>query len=227
MTRANPVAGLAAWTTLLVIATAASVATESAAQGLVAAIALVAVIQVVSATLPGGHIAIAWRLGLIAVIVAAPTWSIARIERFQDVPKARPVTGLTVAVWQLVLVGSSFVLAAAIWATSRHPHLHFTTSTSAAMTLAVVLAAFVEEGCFRRVVYVGARPVFGRMAPVASAIVWASAGIGDHSYPGVVILLGAGVLYAYAYERTGRWWPIAAAHAIVNIAVLLVLPGVR
>ena len=199
---------------------------ESAAQGFVAAIGLVATIEVVSATLPGGHIATAWRLGAIALIIAPAVLWLARSEQLRDLPeKART---RTVVIWHLVLAASCAVFAAAIWqTTTRHPHLHLGAVKLAGMALAVVFAAIVEEGCFRRVVYVAARPVFRRAAPLISAVVWACAGIGDRSVAGVGILLVAGALYAYAYERTGRWWPVAAAHAVVNVAVLLVLPAVR
>lgn len=88
----------------------------------------------------------------------------------------------------------------------------------------VVLAAFFEECVFRGIVFGTCRRVLPWIpSALLSAIVFAAA----HGYSliGFFTVFWSGMLWAWAYEKTGSLWPGILGHALNNLLFSLVLLG--
>jgi membrane protease YdiL (CAAX protease family) len=215
----EPVAGLAAWAVVLVVFAVVAVGREGPGDGLVLGVALAAVVQVVSYTLPGRGFDAAWRLGAVGLLVVPAALVLSRRPELRPAPANRSAVGMAIGL--LVVATPLLVLETrSIGGISRELGI----SPEVLAAVSVAFAAVVEELCFRRIVHTGARAVAGEWAFVLSAIVWASGAAGMHSAANLGLLLGAGLVYGLAYDWSNRWWPGAVSHATVAVLVFVVLP---
>ena len=86
----------------------------------------------------------------------------------------------------------------------------------------VVLAPFFEEVVFRGLVFATLRR---RFAWVPAALISATIFAAAHGYGilGFASVLWSGMIWAWAYEKTGSLWPGMIAHALNNFMVCLTL----
>lgn len=123
----------------------------------------------------------------------------------------------------VLVVGEAFH-AGVHWAEWFEPALAWGGPADVAALLvgAVVVAPIFEELAFRGVLYATLRR---RLGVASAAGVSAAAFALAHGYgtAGFVTVFASGVLWAWAYERTGSLLPGIAAHALNNLAVATAL----
>jgi len=110
------------------------------------------------------------------------------------------------------------------WANRFDPHFAWGSPLDLAVVLAeyVVLSPFLEECVFRGVIFSTFRAIVAwPIAVLLSAVVFA----GAHGYGvvGFLMVLWSGLLWAWAYEKTGSLLPGMAAHGLNNLLVSLSL----
>jgi membrane protease YdiL (CAAX protease family) len=123
----------------------------------------------------------------------------------------------------VLLLGEAFH-AGAHWAEWFEPALAWGAPVEVAALLlgAVVVAPVVEEVAFRGLLYATLRR---RLGAVAAAAISAGLFAAAHGYGaiGLVTVFASGMLWAWAYERTGSLLPGIAAHAVNNFGVAAAL----
>jgi membrane protease YdiL (CAAX protease family) len=88
-----------------------------------------------------------------------------------------------------------------------------------------IFAGFTEEFIFRGVLLSATRAGYGRTAAiVASSLLFATVYVGTGSVAYLVLIGLAGLFFAYCADRTGSLWGVTAAHSLMVIGLLLVLP---
>jgi uncharacterized protein len=92
------------------------------------------------------------------------------------------------------------------------------TAVAASVLGSVVLAPFFEEVVFRGILFASLR---GALRPATAIVVSGAIFGGAHGYGalGFVDVAWSGMLWAWAFERTGSVLPGMAAHAITNLLV--------
>lgn len=121
--------------------------------------------------------------------------------------------------WIITLgVGTSYGLVH--WTEWFDTNLVWGTSADVAVTLAAyaIIAPLFEEMIFRGVVFATLRRRFGwGTSAVLSALVFSL--VHGYGLLGLLTVFWSGVLWAWAYEKTGSLWPGIIAHGINNLLV--------
>jgi membrane protease YdiL (CAAX protease family) len=90
----------------------------------------------------------------------------------------------------------------------------------------VVCAALPEELLFRGFLVPAARDVFGRAGPLVAGAIFTVAYAGTLAPLFLLVVALTGLFFGWWYERTGSVLGVIIAHAVVNVGVFLVWPGV-
>jgi len=88
----------------------------------------------------------------------------------------------------------------------------------------ILFSGFTEELIFRSMLLPAMGATFGRYGLLISSALYASMFLGSFS-AGFVLLMGlAGLLFGYCAGRSGSIWGAVAAHSILSIGLILILP---
>ncbi len=221
----QPMAGLVTSAILVAAGIVCYVIGPAEARTAGVALALVATIQVIAATVPGRGIALAWRVGFAAAAVLPAALAVAGIDELRR-PPLREATKQHY--WSYV-VGPPLGAALGIgyWNARHRPTEHASMAAVIGMAFIFVFAAAVEEICFRRVVHTALRVNGATVAAIGSTTAWAMSAAASNRLSVVAIIAVAGVVLAYFYERTGSLRLVIAIHAVASLTFLSLLVRAR
>jgi membrane protease YdiL (CAAX protease family) len=88
-------------------------------------------------------------------------------------------------------------------------------------------AAIPEELIFRGVLQPLLTDLMGRAAPALAALVFAATYIGTESPVFVLVMAGIGLVYGWNVRRSGSLWPAIAAHAVLILSQVFLVPALQ
>jgi membrane protease YdiL (CAAX protease family) len=148
--------------------------------------------------------------------------TLGRIQRFLSVIFVLLAAGL-IGDW-VITVGVGTSQGSFHWTEWFDQSLVWGTPTDVAVTLVEysIIAPMLEEVIFRGVLFATFRRRFGwGISAVFSALVFSL--VHGYGFVGLLTVFWSGVLWAWAYEKTGSLWPGIIAHGINNLLVSLTL----
>jgi len=93
-----------------------------------------------------------------------------------------------------------------------------------ASVILIIFAGFTEEMIFRLMIQQTLNRIFGRFGVFLAGVLFASMYVGSLS-PGYVLFIGlSGLFFGFCVECTGSIWGAAAAHGLMNVAMLIGWP---
>ncbi len=188
-------------------------------------LALVPLLRILSLIVPLPWVPQAWWYGMAAVPLLLAAYRAARLAGIAW-PELR--FGAGGLLQEFVLVLGAITLGFIAYAVLRPPRLvadHSGLHILAGAALLLAFAAFVEEFIFRHLLQQVVQECFGRLGIIASSLLYASMYVGSLS-PRYIAFAGAvGLLFALWTRFKGSFWGVVAAHAVINISLLLVWPA--
>jgi uncharacterized protein len=188
-------------------------------------IALVPLARILSVTVPVEEISRLYWYAMVGAPLLLAAWNVSRLSSFHPAG-----LGLRVRSWpaqlQIGLAGVPLGLSAYVIlrpdeiTTFDLPHL------LVAAVVLLVLSGFVEEVIFRGLLQRGLAQAFGPAGiPLASAIFAASyLGAGSAAY--VAFIAVVGLVFGWAFERTGSLVGVSIAHGLLNLGLIVFWPAV-
>lgn len=153
-----------------------------------------------------------------AVVLREPPWALAGAVRSDAAYRDR-------AVWAPVLAG----LAAGALAGAGRDQFTFATEAGfvAAALALIAFAAVTEEVLFRRLLLACAQRAWGARAALAlSTVAFTAVYVPSRSASAVVAAAGAGLVFGWAYQRSGSVLGPALGHSLATVGAVLVWPVV-
>jgi hypothetical protein len=194
---------------------------------LLALLALVPLLRILSLTMPNRHVAEIWWYGMVGVPLMLGALLAARL-----VPTAWPDLSIRreqlLAQVAIALAGAPLGVAAFEILTPA-PVISPLTAPSflGGAFILIVFSAFLEELIFRGLLQRGARELFGGLGLVIVSVLYASLYVGSLSAPYIAFVGAVGLMFAVAVERTGILWGAVGAHSLLNVGLLMVWPTVH
>lgn len=212
---------------LLLLLNTYAVAPDRPAGRLLALLALVPLLRLLSLGMPNRHLAEIWWYEMVGAPLMLGAVLVGRL-----VPTAWPDLSLgraqLLAQAAIALAGAPLGLAAYEILTPAPLISPLTVPTFLGGALILtVFSAFLEELVFRGLLQHGARELFGRPGLVIVSVLYASLYVGSLSVPYVALVGAVGLMFAVAVERTGILWGAVGAHALMSIGLLMVWPTVH
>ncbi len=163
-------------------------------------------------------------------------WGLNLAAAFGLRPEAGGIRRLLLATFMLIGIGTLADFAIGLAAENLRLSTHWTEWFSedlvwggpaalvTALAEVLVLAPVLEELVFRGLLYGTLRRRLGTLSAAAVSAGLFAVGHG-YGLPGLASVFTAGVIYAWAYERTGSLLPGMAAHAVSNLLATLTVAG--
>ena len=186
----------------------------------------IALIRIISLTLPLASIAPAYRFAFAGIPMTVGALLAARAAHlsWRDI-------GLVWRAWrlQILVIVVSVALGFIEYAILRPAALGAFPWTATGVVPALVVGlgtGFPEELIFRGVLQTATRPILGRWNWVYVSLVFAVLHIGYQSGPDLVFVFGVGLLYGWIFERTRSIAGTSIGHGLANVVLFFVAANV-
>ena len=186
---------------------------------------VVALIRIISLTLPLATIEPAYRYLFAGVPMALGALLVARAAGFS----MRDV-GLAWRMWRLqatvivASIGLGFIEFAILRPAPMGPLPWVAAGVIPAVVVGIATGA-PEELIFRGVLQTATRPILGRLNWVYASLVFAVLHIGYQSPLDLVFVFGVGLLYGWVFERSRSIVGVSIGHGLANVILFFVAPN--
>jgi membrane protease YdiL (CAAX protease family) len=186
---------------------------------------VVALIRIISYTLPLAAIEPAYRYLAAGVPMALGALLVARAAGYS----MRDV-GLAWRMWRLqaIVIVASMGLGFIEFAILRPAPIGPFPWAAAGVIPAVVVGiatGLPEELVFRGVLQTATRPILGRLNWIYVSLVFAVLHIGYQSAPDLAFVFGVGLLYGWVFERSRSIVGVSIGHGLANVILFFVAPN--
>jgi uncharacterized protein len=186
---------------------------------------VVALIRIISYTLPLTAIEPAYRYLFAGVPMALGALLVARAAGYS----MRDV-GLAWRMWRLqaiviaASVGLSFIEFAILRPAPMGPFPWVAAGVIPALVVGIATGA-PEELIFRGVLQTATRPILGRLNWIYASLVFAALHIGYQSALDLAFVFGVGLLYGWVFERSRSIVGVSIGHGLANVILFFVAPN--
>ncbi len=189
------------------------------------AFVVVALIRIISYTLPLAAIEPAYRYLFAGVPMTLGALLVARAAGFswRDVGLAWRTTWLQVVVI-IASIGLGFVEFAILRPVAMGP-LPWVAAGVIPAAVVGIATGFPEELIFRGVLQTATRPILGRLNWVYASLVFAALHIGYQSVLDLAFVFGVGLLYGWVFERSRSIIGISIGHGQANVILFFIAPN--